>query len=39
MYHNDEIWSVCVTNDNKYIISGGYDGNILIWNFNNDEII
>ena len=31
--HNDIITSIALTSDNKYIISGGHDCTIRIWNF------
>ena len=28
-----------ITQDNKFLVSGGYDGKILIWNVSDDVLI
>ena len=32
--HTSDIWAVAVSNDNKYLVSGGADATIKLWNFN-----
>ena len=31
--HKDSVFSICITSDNQYIISGSLDNTIRIWNF------
>ncbi len=35
--HEFTVWSVAVTNDGKYILSGGQDATIRLWDIENEE--
>ncbi|OMJ81835.1 hypothetical protein SteCoe_17598 [Stentor coeruleus] len=35
--HTNKISSLAITNDNKYVISGSVDGEIIIWTVPNDQ--
>lgn len=37
--HKSDVNSVVISSDNRYIVSGGYDATVRIWNFKTGEEI
>ena len=37
--HNDNVWSVCISSDSRYIVSGSEDNTIKLWNLHTGKLI